>query len=189
MKHELTRGAICAALALAGTGAFAASDVTQPWYGGLDVSRSRLDKNNIPGATSVDKSDSAFGLNFGYRFTPNFALEGGYANLGKFSVTTGAGTGNYKAQAWSLAPVGIWPLDDKWSLYGKLGLTRAHSELGGLGGSERNTGWLAGIGTTYDFTKGLFGKIGWDRYEKVGDNGTTGRNTIDTVGVGVGFRF
>ncbi|HYL22898.1 MAG TPA: porin family protein [Burkholderiales bacterium] len=182
------------------------------WYAGLDLGRSRLGMNGgdvdgalanqgIASATSLDQTDTAFGVNGGYRFNRYFALEGAYARLGSFDYSAPTGTdtidGKFKASALSLAGVGIYPLSAQWSLYGKAGLARtdakleASSESGATpteNTSHTGTGLLVGAGVTYDFDGGFFAKAGWDRYSKVGDS-TTGSGPIDLYLLGVGMRF
>lgn len=186
------------------------------WYGGLDISLAHtgltggdIDRafagQGITSTTSLDRSNTGWGANLGYRFGPYFALEGGYADLGKSSYTSAATVpavdslqGNFKAHAWWFAPVGSYPLSDRWSLLGKAGLTRvtanmsASSSTGATapsGSSHSNAGWLLGIGTSYDITRSVYARVEWDRFGHVGDPNTTGRSASDQLGVGIGVRF
>lgn len=182
------------------------------WYAGLDLGRSRLGMNGsdvdgalanqgIGSSTSLDQTDTSFGVNAGYRFNPYFALEGAYARLGSFdySASTGADTidGKFKASALSLAGVGMYPFTPQWSLYGKAGVTRTDAQLeasseSGLTPTENTshtgTGLLFGAGVIYDFDRSFFAKAGWDRYTRVGDS-STGSGPVDLYMVGVGMRF
>ena len=182
------------------------------WYAGLDIGRSRLGMNSsdvdgalanqgIASSTSLEQSDTSFGVNGGYRFNPYFALEGAYARLGSFNYSAPTGTdtidGKFKASALSLAAVGFYPFLSQWSLYGKAGLTRTDAKLeasseSGLTPTENTsrtgTGLLVGAGVMYDFDRSFFAKAGWDRYTKVGDS-STGSGSIDLYLLGVGMRF
>jgi OOP family OmpA-OmpF porin len=182
------------------------------WYAGLDLGRSRLGMNgsdvdgalanqSIASSTSLDRTDTAFGVNGGYRFNRYFALEGAYERLGSFDYSASTGTdtidGKFKASALSLAAVGFYPLSPQWSLYGKAGLARTDAKLEassetGLTPTENTshtgTGLLIGAGVTYDFDRNFYAKAGWDRYNKVGDS-TTGSGPIDLYMLGVGMRF
>ena len=188
------------------------SDSKAGWYAGLDLGASRsgiksddiggaLANQGAPGSTSVDNSDTTYGINGGYRLNRNFAVEGALARLGSFdySTATGADTvsGKFRANAVSLAGVGIWPVSDALSVYGKAGLavTDAKLEAGSATGatavsdsSHTGTGLVFGAGVTYDFTGGYFAKAGWDHYARVGD-ASTGSDSIDTYNLGVGMRF
>src|SRR2546426_9432585 len=158
------------------------------WYAGLDLGRSRLGMSGadidgalanqgVGGSSSLDRSDTGFGINGGYRFNRNFAVEAGWARLGDFSYSSNTGTdtidGKFKANALSLAGLGIYPLTPSWSVYGKAGLARTSVDLEASSGSGASAvsnqshagmGWLIGAGATYDFAGGLFTKLGWDHY-------------------------
>jgi OOP family OmpA-OmpF porin len=182
------------------------------WYAGLDIGRSRLGMNGsdvdgafanqgIASSTSLDQTDTSYGVNAGYRFNNYFGLEGAYERLGSFnySANTGIDTidGKFKASALSLAGVGFYPFSSQWSLYGKAGLTRTDAKLeasseSGLTPTENTShtgpGLLFGAGLMYDFDRSFFAKAGWDRYTKVGDS-STGNGPIDLYMLGVGMRF
>jgi len=182
------------------------------WYAGLDIGRSRLGMNGsdvdgafanqgIASSTSLDQTDTAYGVNAGYRFNPYFAVEGGYMRLGSFDYSASTGTdtidGKFKASALSLAGVGIYPFSSQWSVYGKAGVTRTDAELeasaeSGLTPTENTshnaTGLLFGAGVMYDFDRSFFAKAGWDRYTKVGDS-STGNGPVDLYLLGIGMRF
>jgi OOP family OmpA-OmpF porin len=182
------------------------------WYAGIDLGRSRLGMNGsdadgalanqgVASSTSLDQTDTSFGVNGGYRFNQYFALEGAYERLGSFNYSAATGTdtidGKFKASALSLAGVGFYPFASQWSLYGKAGVTRTDAKLEassetGLtptqNTSHTGTGLLVGAGVRYDFDRSFFAKAGWDRYTKVGDS-STGSGPVDLYVLGVGMRF
>jgi opacity protein-like surface antigen len=49
-------------------------------------------------------------------------------------------------------------------------------------------GMVIGAGTTYDFTDTVFGKLAWDRYNRIG-NVATGTASENVLSAGVGIRF
>jgi OOP family OmpA-OmpF porin len=200
-------------LALSSGLASAQSASSKPgWYAGLDLGRSRLgvDGSDIDGAlanqgalgsSSIDQSDTSYGISGGFRFNRNFAVEAAWEHLGDFSYSSNTGSdtidGRFRAHALSLAGVGIYPLTPSWSIYGKAGLARttadleATSQTGATAVSNQShdgVGALFGAGVTYDFPSGVFTKLGWDHYAKVGD-GSTGQSSIDNYSLGVGMRF
>jgi OOP family OmpA-OmpF porin len=204
-----------AIVSLALSTGFAAAQAAEPkagWYAGLDLGRSRLGMSGsdidgalanqgVAGSSSIDQSDTSFGINGGFRFNRNFAVEAAWQRLGDFSYSSNTGSdtvdGKFKASAVSLAGVGIYPLTPSWSIYGKAGLARtsadleAHSQTGATAvsnSSHDGVGGLFGAGVTYDFEGGVFTKLGWDHYAKVGDS-STGQSSIDTYSIGVGMRF
>ena len=172
------------------------------WYAGLDVGASRSGMDvNVPGSVDADKSGTMFGISGGYRLNRNFAVEGALARLGSFdyNATTATDTvnGKLEADALSLAGVGIWPVTNAFSVYGKAGLALTDAKLtasssSGLtpvgDASHTGTGLLVGAGVTYDFDSSWYAKAGWDHYAKVGD-ASTGQGDINTYLVGVGMRF
>lgn len=178
------------------------SDPKAGWYAGLDVGAGRSEVGvNVPGSVDADKSGTMFGVSGGYRLNRNFAVEGALARLGRFdySSTTAGDTvsGKLEANALSLAGVGIWPVTNALSVYGKAGLavTQAKLEASSASGltpvgnsSHTGTGLVFGAGATYDFQGGYFAKAGWDHYARVGD-ASTGTGDVNTYLVGVGMRF
>src|SRR5450759_2749828 len=90
------------------------------WYGGLNIgqSRAKIDDaritSNLLGAgfttTSIndDNHDTGYKLFGGYKFNRNFALEGGYFDLGRFGFTAttrvpvGTLSGNIKLRGLNL---------------------------------------------------------------------------------------
>src|ERR1039458_6291618 len=113
------------------------------WYGGLNIGRSKAKiddariTSQIVGAGPVsitdNNSDTAYKLFGGYQFNKNFALEGGYFNLGKFGYTAtvpapGTLSGNIKLQGLNLYAVGILPITEKFSAFGRLGVQYAQAK-------------------------------------------------------------
>ena len=214
MKCKTKLGAIAAVFAL-GAGVAQAAPADRGWYAGVDVGRSnlRLNGSDLDGAfanqgitssTSIDGHDTNLGANVGYRLSRNLALEGGYIDFGKFDFNAAASApgadtiqGDYKAHAWSFSAVGIAPIYDRWSLYGKAGVTRTTADMTAgsttgatapSGASASATGALIGVGASYDFTRNLYSKLEADRYTHVGD-GNTGRGDVDVYTLGIGLRF
>jgi OOP family OmpA-OmpF porin len=188
------------------------ADPKSGWYAGLDLGRSRLGMSGgdvdgalanqgIAGSSTIDHSDKNLGINGGYRFNRNFALEAAWERLGDFSYSSSTATdtinGKYKADALSLAGLGIYPLTPAWSLYGKAGLAHSSVNLDASSASgatpvqsqsHSGMGLLVGAGVSYDFDGGIFTKVGWDPYAHVGD-GSTGQSAVDLYSLGVGTRF
>ncbi len=201
------------AFALSSGFAAAQSTVAKPgFYAGLDLGRSRLGlsggdidgalaNQGVASSSSSDNGNTAYSINAGYRFNPNWGIEGAYTRFGEFNFnsTTAADTlsGKYKASALSLAGVGYWPLTANWSVYGKAGLARTSTDLdvssdtGATAVSNQShsgTSFLLGAGLQYDFTSAYFAKAGWDHFNSVGGD-MTGKGNIDVYSVGAGVRF
>ena len=208
-----------AALVLAG-GSVAALAADSGWYAGVGVGGSKakdfpsaaevdamlLADYGIVATSTADDTGTAWKLFAGYRFNKNFALEGGYADLGKAtfdSIVTvpAAGTVSlaWKAKAWSLAAVGILPVTDQFEVFGKVGAHRwdldASVAVAGGGGAaagsadDSGSSWLYGVGASYSFTKNMAVRAEWERYGKVGDEDNTGRSDIDVWSLGIQYKF
>lgn len=171
--------------------------------GGNDID-STFANQGITASTDADKRDTIYGLDLGYQFHKNFALEAGYVDLGKykFDSTISApaadtASGNYRVKGWTTSAVGILPLQNGFSAYGKVGMIfadtkfNASSDTGVTGidsSSKSSTRPLYGLGIGYDFSKNVVGKAEWTRYDGLG-NDDTGKADIDTYTVGVAYKF
>ena len=115
------------------------------WLGGLNIgqSRAKIDDEKITSqlrgvglnSTSIIDDDraTAFKIFGGYKFNKNFALEAGYFDLGKFgfaATTMPAGTlnGQIKLRGLNFDAVGILPLAEKFSAFGRVGLNYAQAK-------------------------------------------------------------
>jgi OOP family OmpA-OmpF porin len=171
------------------------------FYGGLSVGQARvkIDEPRITAgllsqglnttAIVSDEKDSAYKLLLGYQFSQNFALEGGYFNLGKFSfqsTTAPAGSlnGEIKLQGLNLDLVGRLPLSERWSALARVGaqVANARDRFSGTGAvrvldpnpSQRATNYKAGLGLQYAVSKSLLVRAEGERYrinDAVGNHG------------------
>src|SRR5215213_1030749 len=158
---------ICMGIALS-LGCTAAGAQDRGWYlgGGLG----RLDaKNACDGSTSAGCDGSVgIGKGFGgYQFNRNFAIEGALLIAAEFEVVSATTrVGIVEASA-----VGILPLTERFSLFGKAGLYRAQVDInaGLFFAAQRRTsdGLMAGLGGSVDFNRRLTGRLEWQRYHDV----------------------
>lgn len=164
-----------------GLAALAASTMAQDnprSYWGLNVgqSQSQLDNrsttNSLVGPTdgfntfSSDDHATAYKLFGGYQFNRNFALEGGYFNLGKFNYSTtlpsGPLYGQYQIEGVNVDAVGLFPLNDRWSASARVGVQYAitRDDFSGPGmpatasrdNSQRGTNLKLGLGLQYEIS-------------------------------------
>jgi OOP family OmpA-OmpF porin len=140
----------------------------------------------------LDETDTALKFIAGYQFNRNFALEGGYIDLGSVTISGPGGSATFESTAFELVGVGSLPLADRFSVYGKFGFYRADSELnfnlvvlGSGSASETNTDITFGVGLRYDFTRNLGLRAEWQRYGDVGDGATD----VDVMSVGLIWKF
>ena len=210
--QQVVLGSIFAAALAGGSSAWAAAPETG-WYSNLNIGRSTIDarvddvfaNQGVTSSSSVDKHDTTYSLGAGYQFNRNFALEGGYIDLGKFNVNStisapaaDTGHGTYKVSGWNLSGVGIIPLQNGFSVYGKAGLIFADVKLNAAsdtgtapvtGGSKSVTKGTYGLGTSYDFGKNLIGKLEWNRFQGLGESKNSGKVDLNAYTVGVSYRF
>lgn len=121
-----------AALMLCASASSMAAD-QQGWYmgAGVGAAKNKLSNSQFRNDTSVKDTDTAFKIYGGYQFNKNWAAELSYINFGKFRssstyeyVDISASSENLevKSSAIALSGVGIMPLSENFSIFGKLGM-------------------------------------------------------------------
>ena len=219
-QAAIRNAAVAAGIGLALAIPTGASAQDSPWYigGSIGQSRVKLDTGGLSSdlaaagmantGFSANETDTGFKLFGGYRFHPNFAVEGGYAELGKFSASGTVTTFNFVpivplptkvtievGQGLHLAVVGNVPLANQFSVFGRLGAYNLRTEMkvtvAGISSSEsaRNTGVLLGLGAGYDFTGNVGMRVEWEKFNKVGDKDKTGQGDVGLLSVGLVYRF
>lgn len=184
------------------------------WYGGLGVgqTQAKIDDAGITAGllgsgfsnTTINDNDSDLGYKLfgGLKVNKNFAIEGGYFNLGNFgftATTTPAGTftGDIKLNGFNIDAVGILPLSEKFSGFGRIGLQYAKAEdsFSGTGAvvvanpnpNKSATNYKYGLGAQYDFTETVGMRAEWERY-RIND-AVSNRGDIDMLSLGVVVSF
>jgi OOP family OmpA-OmpF porin len=192
---------------------FAADDSGAYILGAVGVSRVSIDKaafddtlNSVPVtglSSTTDERDTGYKLQLGYKLNQNFAIEGGYVDLGKFAYNATFTGGNVnatiKASGWNLVAMGILPLGDTFSLLGRVGMIRAKVEANASttvpGISPENTSttnndFTYGLGVAYNLSKNVSFRADYDRYAKLGDtNSTGGEGDVDLYSLAVAYKF
>lgn len=186
------------------------------WYGGASAGRSSatIDDARITsgllgqGLTTnsiADRDrDTGYKVFGGYQFNNNFALEGGYFDLGKFGYTAnttppGTLSGDIRLKGLNLDAVGTLPITKKLSVLGRVGVnyTEASDAFTGAGAvsvlnpnpnpSKSEANYKVGLGLQYAFTENLAMRVEAERYrvnDAIGNNGH-----VDLVSVGLIYRF
>lgn len=184
------------------------------WYGGGNVGRSAatIDDARITrglaagglGTVTIDDRDRSTGFKLfgGRQLHPNFALEAGLFDLGKFGFTAtttpaGALDGSIRLRGLNLDAVGILPINERFSALGRFGLTyaQARDSFGGTGAvvvgnaNPRHSGvnYKAGVGLQYAVTDALALRAEAERYRV--DDAVGNRGAIDLFSVGLVYRF
>ncbi|MDA9050038.1 outer membrane beta-barrel protein [Pseudomonadales bacterium] len=157
-------------------------------------------------SSSFDDKDTSYKLQLGYSFTPNFAVEGGYIDLGKFQYSAaftgpavGSAVAEVKAAGINLGAVASYPMNDQFEIFGKLGIINAKVEASATasgGGvtlseniSETKVKGYWGVGAAYNFNKQLGLHLAWERFNKLGDDEKTGESDVYLVSLGLKLSF
>jgi OOP family OmpA-OmpF porin len=209
-KPETFVLAVLAAL----TSQFAVADDTG-WYAGGNVgqSRAKIDDPRITaqllgaGLTTTSITDTNRGTGYklfaGYKISKVFAIEGGYFNLGRFgyvatTVPAGSLLGNIKLQGLSLDGVGTLHLNEKFSVFGRLGFNyaQARDNFSNTGAVSAPTNpnpainqinYKFGVGLQYELTDALAIRLEAERY-RIND-AVGNRGDIDLYSLGLIYRF
>jgi OmpA-OmpF porin, OOP family len=187
-------------LALSGFGALAQAPGDVGWYVGVSLGQTEVNLD-CAGTTACDDKDSSWKIFAGYQFNRNFALEFGYIDLGEVTASTPAigfippASVAIESTVWELVAVGMLPLAERFSLYGKLGLYRADTDievnfvsLGSVTDSDSNTDLTFGIGVRFDITPRLGVRLEWQRYSSV-SAADFDEGDVDVMSLGVAWRF
>jgi OOP family OmpA-OmpF porin len=166
------------ASALIGIGAQAQS--LSGLYVGGSLGDARMSGSNI-GGLNYDKSEIGGKVHLGYSFTPNIALELGYANLGKHDGSIG----NVKEDGYFLDAVGTYPLFNNFSAIGRVGVFNGKVDSSTYG-SDRATNVKFGAGVQYTVTQNIAIRGEWERY-KFDSFGSSPKTDLYTVGVNYSF--
>ncbi len=221
MKRTTTAGnklpVKLALLALTLTSMQVATAAEPGWYFGGNVGEAKTDINTdtvvsrqtAAGFTNIivdaKEDKTGYKLFTGYQFGPNFAIEGGYFDLGEFSyrsfmrnpawaVYTGAST----VRGVNLDFLGFLPLGEKLSAFGRVGVTRTEVKdkyrgYGAIAVNPFNTksydhSHKYGAGLQYDFTDNFAMRLEVERYDIDKDAMFMGGD-VDLYSVGVVYRF
>jgi OmpA-OmpF porin, OOP family len=148
-------------------------------YIGAGIGPSKL-RTDLSGIDRNDNGGKIFG---GYEFSPNFALELGYADFGKFGFTGGS----LEANGIYVDAVGKFPFAANWSGLARIGVfdgkVEGNTPLFTV--DDRGTSFKVGLGVQFDLTKNAAITGEWERYRfDVLDN-----DDVDLLTVGFKYRF
>jgi OOP family OmpA-OmpF porin len=150
-----------------------------PYVGG-SIGTSKYKGADI-GAVATDKSSTGGKIYGGYGFTPNIAVEAGYADLGKFKSAAGEVKGN----GLFVDAVGTVPITQSLSALGRVGAFNGKLK-DNLNGNSSGTNLKAGLGLQYDFNKQTGVRAEWERYKFKGVNE---KPSADLYSIGVNHKF
>ena len=144
---------LASALAVACATATAAAPVSNDLYAGFGVGPSQQDIS-VNGYSDSNEL-TAYNFNGGYKFNPNFALEIGYAGFSKNSGGDANVSASIEPNSYYAAAVGIYPVSQAFSIYGKLGVARSRTRISArlftqtFATTQSETTLAAGFGVSY----------------------------------------
>lgn len=86
-----------------------------PFYVQANLNRTNID------IEVVDETDTTFGIDVGYYFNKNLAIEAGYIDFGELSIN-GNGSFSVEADAVQLSVKGIYPVSNTIGFYAEAGI-------------------------------------------------------------------
>jgi len=176
-------------------------------YALVSLGVSQADLNEVTSRPSTNKSEESFAwkVSGGYQFNPNFALEAGYIDFGKFSETISVSSFDkvdvdFKAHALFISALGIVPLNESFDLFGKAGLARSEVKAStnvvmgpgmeaDLNSSGHGTSPAFGLGGEYSYNQNVSLRGEVEYFIDVGDADSSVDFDVAMATVGVKYSF
>ena len=173
----------------------------------LSLNNAKLDSDlTAAGATGVSSNNDGSGNQWrfqaGYKFNSYFAVEAGYIDLGtakyNASFAGGSAQGSDKAAGLDLVVLGILPISNNLSIFGKTGLVAAKvkTELSSsapvtvsISDSSTELRPLLGMGTMYSIQKNVDLRVDYDHVSGLGNSGKGAKITDNMLSAGISYNF
>jgi OOP family OmpA-OmpF porin len=162
-------------------------------YVGVNVGRAEQ-KLSVQDVASEKESATSFKLYGGYDYTKNFGVELGYTDFRKVEKSAlGYGISS-KPESIYVAATGTLPLNEQFSLFGKLGVAFNHTKVNawepGFSDSTTNnkTNAMIGIGASFALDKKISFVAEYENFGKIAEDGGDSIKA-DMLSVGVRFKF
>jgi OOP family OmpA-OmpF porin len=187
---------LTSATALGAVATAHAADYT-PYVGvGAVASEHRYKLSND--SSSGDRKSNEWGgkIYGGVQINPNWAVEAGYTDFGKsnYNYSVGAANGRVESDAKSfyLAGKGSYPINQQFSVFGKLGVAHNKNDVTATGlaasynGDSSRNSLYASVGAEYAFNEKVSATLEYEHY---------GKNDIDVgrrkgaVTLGANYKF
>jgi opacity protein-like surface antigen len=163
-------------------------------------------------STSSTDSDIGYNATFGYRFTRYIAAEIGLAQFGSVESVARAnmdfGDGlepvslklAFTAGGPLISVMGILPLNDNFEFFGRAGYlftsserelsSRVSGQSGGFGAAKGDSQDLVlGLGAAYHFNQVYSVRLEYQQLGEVGEEGSSGEEDLNVIGLGLVIRF
>ena len=182
--------ATVASLAFASSLAAAAPAVAQQseagWYIGGSYGMTNIDVDTSGTGFRADGDDTGFKIFGGFQFSKHWGAEVGYLDAGKASVTGPGGSADLSVTAITFAGTGTLPLNENFSLLGKVGLWMWDTGCNGAiclsSASDSDTDLFYGLGVRYNFNRNWAIQAEWEQFE-------TSVDSVTLTSIGVRFKF
>lgn len=144
----------------------------------------------------------------GYRFMDYLAVEAAYLDLNgaeyKANVTLpdlGSGTVkmDWSAQGFPLTVLGIWPINETWEVFGRVGVfignvdaegfVHAEGEKGNVSESANSTQFIGGVGVDANFMENFAVRFEWMAMPSIGDDDVGGSANWNELALSLIFKF
>lgn len=178
LTHQVLAACV---VALTGVSAAQAQVAGTGLYVGGNIGQSKWKGDDAPG---LDTTQTGGKVHLGYEFTPNFALELGYADLGKFKFDNGS----VKATGLYVDAVGKMPFAPQWSGLARVGAFQGKidRDISGVSDDDKGSSYKWGLGVQYDVTQNAAVRAEYEQYRfNVFDD----KPKTDLLSVGVNYRF
>lgn len=160
------------------------ADVQPGFYAGAGVGKASIEADDV----GFDADDTAFKVFGGYNFNPNFAVELAFIDGGKPDERFGTGRVEVSVDGFNLSAVGRLPINDKFSVFGKLGFAsydvdvkvRVGNAVGS--GSDGDEDLSYGIGAAFNIAPAIELRA---EYEAIDVSG----GSFDLLSVGGVYKF
>ena len=226
---KLITGLLAAAIALATAPAFAADE---GFYVGAGMGYSKININETKLNNNIDDLASVFGWSLdkgsvdqnatpysffvGYRLMPYLAAEVAWIDMGSadyrgyISQDVGTGTGSIKgtweASGWPLSVLGIWPINETWEVFGRVGVFIGDVKFSGKAldsngnlvcvgsdcfkgsAKESSTEFFGGVGVDANFLDTWAARFEWQAMPSLG-NDETGSGNFNNFLVSIIYKF
>ena len=156
------------------------------WYIGGSYGVTNIDVDTSGTGFSADGDDSGFKIFGGFQFSKHWGAEVGYFDAGNASVTGPLGNLELNVTGLTLAATGTLPLNESFSLLGKVGLWMWDTDCTGSiclsSASDSDTDLYYGIGARYNFNKNWGVQVEWEQFE-------TSEDSVTLTSIGVRYKF
>lgn len=166
--------------------------------------------------STLDDSDTSWGVQVGYQWGPHFAAEIGYVDLGKAvyeadflvedllspgDMYVGSERTRFRSSGPTVAVLGLLPLGETFDIHGRAGILFARNRIteqsrdyytGEVLGSQEFSGnskdLFAGIGGAWNINANYTMRLEYQRYFDVGDDEDTTETDVDQLSLSILFR-